>query len=82
MYDSFSNAGVQRSEVHHQPTEFTGSGSKYFRIWIVNLRLMFVTLGICHHLAKVRWLSYSHANTLVGGEPLGFHADPKKMLKG
>jgi len=82
MYDSFSKAGVQHSEAHHLPIEFTGSGSEYFRMWIVNLLLMFVTLGIYYPWAKVRRLRYFHANTLVGGEPMGFHADPKKMLKG
>ena len=82
MQDSFSNTGMQHSEAHHLPIEFTGSGSEYFRIWIVNLLLMFVTLGIYYPWAKVRRLRYFHANTLVGGEPLGFHADPKKMFKG
>ena len=82
MHDSFSNAGMQHNQVHLLPIEFTGSGSEYFRIWIVNLLLMFVTLGIYYPWAKVRRLRYFHANTLVGGEPLGFHADPKKMLKG
>lgn len=82
MHDSFSNAGMQPSEAHHLPIEFTGSGSEYFRIWIVNLLLMFVTFGIYYPWAKVRRLRYFHANTLVGGEPLGFHADPIKMLKG
>ena len=61
---------------------FTGSGSEYFRIWIVNLLLTLVTLGLYYPWAKVRRLRYFHGNTLVGGEPLGFHADPKKMLKG
>jgi uncharacterized membrane protein YjgN (DUF898 family) len=82
MQDSFSHAVMQHNEPHHLPIEFTGSGSEYFRIWIVNLLLMFVTLGIYYPWAKVRRLRYFHANTLVGGEPLGFHADPKKMLKG
>ncbi len=61
---------------------FTGSGSEYFRIWIVNLLLTLVTLGLYYPWAKVRRLRYFHGNTLVGGRPLGFHADPKKMLKG
>ncbi len=82
MDDSYSNVGMQHNEAHLLPIEFTGSGSEYFRIWIVNLLLMFVTFGIYYPWAKVRRLRYFHANTLVGGEPLGFHADPKKMLKG
>jgi len=61
---------------------FTGSGSEYFRIWIVNLLLMLVTLGIYFPWAKARRLRYFMGNTLVGGQPLGFHGDPKKMFKG
>ncbi len=70
------------SDVHHFRIEFTGSGSEYFRIWVVNLLLLLVTFGIYYPWAKVRRLRYFHGNTLVGGEPLGFHGDPKKMLKG
>ena len=82
MQDSFSNVDMQHSATHQLPIEFTGSGSEYFRIWIVNLLLMFVTFGLYYPWAKVRRLRYFYANTLVGGEPLGFHADPKKMFKG
>lgn len=62
--------------------EFTGSGSEYFRIWVVNLLLLLVTVGIYYPWAKVRRLRYFHGNTLVDGEPLGFHGNPRKMLKG
>lgn len=62
--------------------EFTGSGSEYFRIWIVNLLLMILTLGIYYPWAKARRLRYFMGNTLVDGQPLGFHGDPKKMFKG
>ena len=37
-----------------RPFQFTGSGSAYFRIWIVNLLLSLVTLGIYSAWAKVR----------------------------
>jgi len=56
MHDSFSKAGTQHSEAYRLPIEFTGSGSEYFRIWIVNLLLMFVTLGSYYPWAKVRRL--------------------------
>src|SRR5688572_15817109 len=62
--------------------EFTGSGSEYFRIWIVNLLLTIVTLSLYRPFAKARRLAYFHGNTLVGGQPLGFHGDPWKMLRG
>ena len=62
--------------------EFTGTGSEYFRIWIVNLLLTIVTLGFYYPFAKARRLRYFHGNTLVGGHALGFHGDPWKMLRG
>lgn len=67
---------------HRLSVRFTGSGSEYFRIWIVNLLLTVVTLGIYLPWAKVRRLKYFHGNTLVDDEPLGFHANPRKMLRG
>ena len=61
---------------------FTGSGSEYLRIWIVNLLLTLVTFGIYYPWAKVRRLRYFYGNTLVGEHPLDFHGDPKRMLRG
>ena len=67
-----------------QPMEirFTGSGSEYFRIWIVNLLLILLTLSLYAPFAKARKLRYLQANTLVAGDALGFHGDPWKMLRG
>jgi uncharacterized membrane protein YjgN (DUF898 family) len=64
------------------PLRFTGSGSEYFRIWIVNLLLTLLTIGLYYPWAKVRRLRYFHGNTLVGEHPFGFHADPRRMLRG
>jgi uncharacterized membrane protein YjgN (DUF898 family) len=61
---------------------FTGSGSEYFRIWIVNLLLTVVTLSLYLPFAKARRLAYFQGNTLVGGHALGFHGDPWKMFRG
>jgi uncharacterized membrane protein YjgN (DUF898 family) len=72
----------QIDQTHQLSIEFTGSGSEYFRIWIVNMLLLMVTFGIYYPWAKVRRLRYFYGNTVVGGEPLGFHADPTKLLKG
>lgn len=71
---------------HRPPTElplrFVGSGSEYFRIWIVNLLLTLVTIGLYYPFAKVRRLKYFHGATELAGQPFGFHADPWKMLRG
>jgi uncharacterized membrane protein YjgN (DUF898 family) len=62
--------------------EFSGTGSEYFRIWIVNLLLMLVTFGIYYPWAKVRKIKYFYNNTHINGHALDFHAEPKKMLRG
>ena len=38
-----------------QRFEFTGSGSEYFKIWIVNVLLTIVTLGIYYLTPWLRW---------------------------
>ncbi|SEL30532.1 Uncharacterized membrane protein YjgN, DUF898 family [Roseateles sp. YR242] len=62
--------------------QFTGSGSEYFRIWITNLLLTVVTLGLYWPFAKARRLHYFYGNTLVDGQALSFHGDPWKMFRG
>gem|GEM_PF-94146 len=62
--------------------EFTGSGSEYFKIWIVNLLLTIVTLGIYSPWAKVRKNKYLYRNTRIAGSSFDYHANPVAILKG
>jgi len=62
--------------------EFTGSGSAYFRIWIVNVLLILLTLGLYFPWAKVRRLRYFMGSTQFDGDSLGFHGDPWRMARG
>ena len=64
------------------PVEFTASASEYFRIWIVNLGLTIVTLGIYSAWAKVRKRRYLYSHTLIGGEGFEYRAKPWPILKG
>lgn len=64
------------------PFEFTGDAKEYFRIWIVNLALSIVTLGIYSAWAKVRTQRYFYANTRVAGAPFEYLAKPIPILKG
>jgi len=64
------------------PFEFRGDGAEYFRIWIVNLLLTIVTLGIYSAWAKVRRLRYFYGNTLLDGHPFEYHGRPIAILKG
>ena len=61
---------------------FTGTGREYFRIWIVNLLLSVVTLGVYSAWAKVRRLQYFHRNTRVAGFGFDYHGQPAAILKG
>lgn len=64
------------------PVVFTGKAGEYFGIWIVNLLLSIVTLGIYSAWAKVRRKKYFYNNTLVDGVGFDYHANPVTILKG
>jgi uncharacterized membrane protein YjgN (DUF898 family) len=75
-------APTQERQTQRHPVQFTGSGSEYFRIWIVNLLLTLLTLGLYYPWAKVRKLKYFYSNTEVAGHALDFHGTPRQMLRG
>jgi len=62
--------------------EFRGSSWEYFRIWIVNLCLTLLTLGIFSAWAKVRKKRYIYAHTTLDGTPFQYLAQPVPILKG
>lgn len=64
------------------PFQFSGSGSEFFRIWIVNVALTIVTLGIYSAWAKVRTNRYIYGNTTVAGGNFDYHASPIVILRG
>ncbi|MDD1605494.1 MAG: DUF898 domain-containing protein [Methylococcaceae bacterium] len=64
------------------PVVFTGDAGDYFGIWIVNLMLSIVTLGIYSAWAKVRRKKYFYNNTLIDGVGFDYHANPIAILKG
>ncbi len=64
------------------PVRFTGTGSEYFRIWIVNLLLTIVTIGIYSAWAKVRRLKYMYRNTRIADSAFDYHGSPIAILKG
>lgn len=62
--------------------EFTGDGWEYFKIWIVNLLLSILTLGIYSAWAKVRRLQYFYRNTRLADASFEYHGLPMAILKG
>ena len=64
------------------PFQFTGKAQEFFGIWLSNLLLSILTLGIYSAWAKVRRRRFFMGHTLIGGHRFDYHADPKVILKG
>lgn len=61
---------------------FTGNAKEYFGIWIVNVLLTIVTLGIYSAWAKVRRNRYFYGNTILLGRGFEYHARGGQILIG
>jgi uncharacterized membrane protein YjgN (DUF898 family) len=64
------------------PFVFTGKGVEYFKIWIVNILLSIVTLGVYSAWAKVRNKQYFYGNTYLDDVSFAYTANPVKILIG
>lgn len=62
--------------------EFKGDTTEYFRIWIVNMCLTLLTLGVFSAWAKVRRQRYFYACTFLDGSPFEYLGRPIPILKG
>lgn len=78
--DTTLNSSIATHQLH--PFSFTGSGSEYFGIWIVNIILSIITLGIYSAWAKVRTRRYFHNHTFLMEHSFEYHANPVDILKG
>lgn len=61
---------------------FLGKGGEYFKVWIVNLLLTIVTLGIYSAWAKVRNTQYFYGHTEIAGSRFAYLANPITILIG
>ena len=73
---------LKNCDVFMLPFEFTGKAKEFFGIWLSNLLLSILTLGIYSAWAKVRRRRFFLGHTLIGGHRFDYHADPKVILKG
>src|SRR5258706_3560168 len=64
------------------PVVFTASAGEYFRIWIVNLALTILTLGIYSAWAKVRKKRYFYSHTRIDDDGFEYRGNPVAILKG
>lgn len=65
-----------------KPFQFTGNAGEWFGIWIVNLLLTIVTIGIYSAWAKVRTKKYFYNHSYVDGRNFDYHATGKQILIG
>ncbi|MEL7428684.1 MAG: YjgN family protein [Pseudomonadota bacterium] len=70
------------SDIETRGFSFSGRAGEYFGIWIVNLLLSILTIGIYTAWAKVRRLRYFYGNTWLDGHNFEYHAKPVQILIG
>jgi len=68
-------------EVRTLQVEFSGDAREYFRIWIVNVALSVVTLGLYSPWARVRTRQYFYGHTRLEGHPFEYTAQPLALLR-
>lgn len=73
---------VEPEDIRQAPFEFVGRGGEYFGIWIVNILLTIVTLGIYSAWATVRNNQYFYGNTRLDDASFQYLANPVTILKG
>lgn len=88
-YDDRAGSGALGAEALAASTsgtevsaEFRGSGEEYFRIWLVNVALTLLTLGIYSAWATVRREKYFHRNLIVDAAAFDYHGKPRAILFG
>ena len=64
------------------PLEFRGDGFEFFKIWIVNILLTILTLGIYSAWAKVRTNRYFYSNLYLDDRSFRYLASPIAILVG
>lgn len=64
------------------PFVFTGKAKEYFSIWIVNVALTILTLGVYSAWAKVRTSQYFYGNTYLDDASFRYLAEPLQILRG
>ncbi len=61
---------------------FEGTAGEYFRIWVVNLCLTLLSLGVFSAWAKVRKKRYFYSRATLDGTPFQYLGQPVPILKG
>ncbi|ALU44658.1 YjgN family protein [Pseudoalteromonas rubra] len=79
---STPSAAEPGSQITPSQLQFTGNAKEYFGIWIVNILLTLLTLGIYSAWATVRTKQYFYGHTVLDGHRFDYLATPIQILKG
>ncbi len=80
--DATTANGPVAAQVQVFPAHFSGQAGEYFRLWLVNLALSVVTLGLYLPWARVRNRQYLYGHTWVDGHNFEYAANPWALLRG
>lgn len=72
----------QAQQAHQARLEFTGRGAEYFRLWVVNVLLTLLSLGVYSAWAKVRKARWFARHTRLMGDAFDYHGRPGPILLG
>lgn len=73
---------ITSSTEQNYQLNFTGKGSEYFTLMIVNWLLTFITLGIYYPWARAKTIKYFYGHTTLNAEHFSFLGTGKEMFKG
>ncbi len=73
---------IKEESLENMDLAFHGSAKEYFNIWIVNLCLTLLSLGIFSAWAKVRKKRYFYSHLTLDSIPFQYLAKPVPILKG
>ena len=76
------NTGNSDTRIEAHQLVFSGRSFEFFRVWIVNVLLTIVSLGLYTPVARRRTARYFFDHTQVAGSPLEFTARLGKMVLG
>jgi len=82
MPEKEKKSNLNEKKTPYTSLTFTGKSGEYFKIWVVNVFLTILTIGIYSAWAKVRKKKYFYRSTFLIDSSFDYLAEPKKILKG